>query len=278
MPRADAFATIYFFHPLRRLFPQGGRLPILMYHSVSDREEQVHPYYRTVTSPEVFARQMKYLHESGYSTLSLSQAVSWLQAPGRTGERPMVITFDDGFQDFYASAFPILSRYGFSATMFLPTAYIGVTSRSFNGRECLTWGQVRELERAGIEFGSHTVTHPQLKTLDSAAVAYEVRTSKAMIEQELGCAVKSFAYPYAFPEADRPFTKRLRGMIDEAGYENGVSTILGTADRAGDKLFMKRLPMNSCDDARLFRAKLEGAYDWLHTIQYASKLVSLQRS
>jgi peptidoglycan/xylan/chitin deacetylase (PgdA/CDA1 family) len=190
----------------------------------------------------------------------------------------MVITFDDGFQDFYASAFPILSRYGFSATMFLPTAYIGVTSRSFNGRECLTWGQVRELERAGIEFGSHTVTHPQLKTLDSAAVAYEVRTSKAMIEQELGCAVKSFAYPYAFPEADRPFTKRLRGMIDEAGYENGVSTILGTADRAGDKLFMKRLPMNSCDDARLFRAKLEGAYDWLHTIQYASKLVSLQRS
>ncbi len=74
----------------------------------------------------------------------------------------MVITFDDGFADFYTNAFPLLNRYGFSATVYLPTAYIGKSAREFKGVECLTWDQVRALDRAGVEFGSHTVSHPQL--------------------------------------------------------------------------------------------------------------------
>src|SRR5665213_3134267 len=139
MPRGDVFATLYFFHPLKRLFKQGNRIPILMYHSISNRQEMGHPYYRTVTSPEVFAKQMQYLHDNGYSALSLSDAVKWLEGP--SGGRPVVITFDDGFQDFYTSAFPILTKLGLSATMFLPTAYIGDTCQSFKGVECLTWGQ-----------------------------------------------------------------------------------------------------------------------------------------
>ncbi len=277
MLRADAFATLYFFHPLRRLSLRGPRLPILMYHSVSNREERTHPYYRTVTSPEVFAEQMQYLHENGYVTLRLSEAVKWLEAPCNGRGRPVVITFDDGFQDFYSNAFPILSRHSFSATMFLPTAYIGRTPQSFKGVECLTWGQVRELRNKGVEFGSHTATHPQLKSLPAVDVEHEVRTSKDTIEQELGFAVKSFAYPYAFPETNRPFITQLRGFLEQAGYANGVSTIIGTADQMSDRLFMKRLPMNSCDDAPLFGAKLAGTYDWLHSVQYAFKLVATKR-
>jgi peptidoglycan/xylan/chitin deacetylase (PgdA/CDA1 family) len=192
-------------------------------------------------------------------------------------QRPIVITFDDGYEDFYTHAFPILETYGFNSTVFLPTAYIGETPRQFNGAECLTWSQIRELRRAGIEFGSHTVTHPQLKSLKPEDVRDEIRSSKATIEQQLGCAVKSFAYPYAFPETDRTFRQRLRGFLEESGYENGVSTIIGTADRTGDRYFMKRLPVNSCDDPRLFRAKLEGAYDWLHTVQHVSKLIGAYR-
>jgi peptidoglycan/xylan/chitin deacetylase (PgdA/CDA1 family) len=137
----------------------------------------------------------------------------------------------------------------------------------------MSWGQVRELRAAGIEFGSHTVTHPQLKFLDEAAVEDEVRTSKEVIQQELGCKVTSFAYPYAFPETDRAFTHRLASTLEGAGYENGVSTIIGTADRKGDRYFMKRLPVNSCDSPSLFRAKLKGAYDWLHAVQYAWKVL-----
>jgi peptidoglycan/xylan/chitin deacetylase (PgdA/CDA1 family) len=274
MPRADAFATLYFFHPLRRLFRQGARLPILMYHSISNREELTHPYYRTVTSPEVFAVQMQYLHQNGYSTVGLSEAVKWLEAPCNGCQRRVVITFDDGFQDFYTNAFPILSRYGFNATMFLPTAYIGKATQSFNGVKCLTWGEVRELRNVGVEFGSHTATHPQLKSLKDQDVQREVERSKKTLEEELDCAITSFAYPYAFPETDRAFTARLRSHLQEAGYETGVSTIIGTVNRADDRLFMRRLPVNSCDDCRLFEAKLDGAYDWLHAVQYSSKAMA----
>jgi peptidoglycan/xylan/chitin deacetylase (PgdA/CDA1 family) len=276
MLRADALATLYLFRPLRKaVCPREVRVPILMYHSIcASAEERKHPYYRTVTTPDVFALHMKLLQGSGYSGMSLTDAVECLETDRNITKRPVAITFDDGYQDFYSDAFPILSNYGFGATVYLPTAYIGEVPRAFKGIECLTWNQVRELRTAGIEFGSHTATHPQLKSLEWTNVECEVRTSKDRIEQELGCAVKSFAYPYAFPETDRSFTTGLRGLLEEAGYENGVSTIIGTADRTDDRFFMKRLPMNSCDDAPLFRAKLEGGYDWLHAVQYASKLVA----
>jgi peptidoglycan/xylan/chitin deacetylase (PgdA/CDA1 family) len=246
-----------------------------MYHSVADgRKEKRHPYYQTVTTPQAFERQMKCLHDSGHSVMNLDQAVTAIQRADGSAKRPVVITFDDGFRDFYTNAAPVLAKYGFSATMYLPTAHVGETSRSFNGTDCMTWSEVRELQRMGIQFGSHTVTHPHLSEMGVGDVEYEVRHSKAAIEERLGCAVTSFAYPYAFPEADRPFRQTLRSLLDESGYTCGVSTILGTADRSDDLYFLKRLPVNTWDDERLFKAKLDGAYDWLHTVQYASKLMT----
>ncbi len=188
-------------------------------------------------------------------------------------EKPVVLTFDDGYQDFYTDAFPLLNRFGYSATVFLPTAYIGDAGRPFKGLECLTWGQVRELHQAGVEFGSHTVTHPKLHTMGAEELTREVRCSKERIEDELGCQVKSFSYPYAFPETDRTFVPKLQRILEETGYEDGVSTIIGRLDPTCNRMFMKRLPINSDDDIRFFQAKLEGAYDWLHAAQYALKAV-----
>jgi peptidoglycan/xylan/chitin deacetylase (PgdA/CDA1 family) len=273
MLRADALATLYLFHPLRKLAGQTNRIPILMYHSVSDTREQTHPYYRTVTAPSVFAKQMEYLSRNGYSTIRPAEAVDYMQGRGDVSGRPVVITFDDGFLDFYTNAFPVMERYGFRATVYLPTAYIRPAAREFKGTDCLTWSQVRELQSADVEFGSHTVSHPQLQLLNALEVRRELRDSKTVIENELGCAVGSFAYPYAFPETDRVFTTMLRETLAEAGYQTGVSTIIGTADQRGDRFFMPRLPVNSCDDPPLLKAKLEGGYDWLHRVQYVNKTV-----
>jgi peptidoglycan/xylan/chitin deacetylase (PgdA/CDA1 family) len=157
--------------------------------------------------------------------------------------------------------------------MFLPTAHIGDSTRSFQGKECLTWNEVRELRKYGISFGSHTVSHPQLCGLNAKAVREEVVVSKDTIEQGLGCAVQSFAYPFAFPQLDTGFKARLRETLREAGYRNGVCTNIGRSCSSSDPFFLQRLPINSGDDRRLFHAKLVGAYDWVSKPQYLVKAV-----
>jgi len=246
-------------------------IPILMYHSISEEPATAnHPYFLTNSCPRVFAEHMRFLHENGYETVSLTETIRCLKA-GQTSPKSVVLTFDDGYDDFYTNAYPVMSLYGFNATVFLPTDYIGNEPRSFNNKRCLTWNQVRELHRAGVTFGSHTVTHPQLRSVAQRDLAYEVRHSKETLENELDSKIESFCYPYAFPEHDVRFRLALRSQLEESGYKHGVCTILGVARKGDDTFFLKRLPVNSCDDYRFLRAKLEGGYDWLHRFQYAAK-------
>ena len=216
---------------------------------------------------------MRYLHDLGYSTINVAEAVDLLQNGGPT-KKHAVVTFDDGYADFYTQAFPALNRYGFTATVFLPTGYIGTVPVKFKGKDCLTWTEVRELRKYGISFGSHTVTHPQLSTLDLSSIKDEIVNSKQTIEDNLGESVDSFSYPYAFPEENASFTHKLRNTLMNSGYNQGVSTRIGLARLGEDRYFLKRLPMNTLDDLALFSAKLSGGYDWLHTLQYVSKLLT----
>jgi peptidoglycan/xylan/chitin deacetylase (PgdA/CDA1 family) len=244
-----------------------------MYHSVSDEDEKgVNAYYLTTTSLSVFALHMKYLSDHGYRTIDLAEAAKLMQA-GAPSKKSIVITFDDGYNDFYRHAFPTLSRFNFSATVFLPTAYIGARPIQFKRKDCLTWNEVRELRQHGMFFGSHTVTHPQLSTLDSTAMRNEIVNSKRTIEDNLGESVNGFAYPYAFPEQNASFVRMLRDTLADAGYQQGVSTRIGVAQPQEDHYFLRRLPMNSLDDIPLFDAKLQGGYDWLYRFQYASKVI-----
>jgi len=272
--RLDRLVTLYVVSPyLQSLSGEEQSIPILMYHSITDQDESsVHAYYRTTTSPGRFAGQLKFLQGEGYTSCSLAHAMNLLQTKAPTREKLVVITFDDGYSDFYRHAFPVLQQYGFSATVFLPTAYIGDTPISFKGKDCLTWAEVRELNKFGIRFGSHTVTHPQLRELSVRSINNEVVNSKAAIEENLGSAVDSFAYPYAFPQADTDFRKMLRDSLCRAGYQNGVSTVVGRANCASEPLFLERLPVNTCDDNALFRAKLAGAYDWIAQPQRLLKM------
>ncbi len=272
--RFDRFATLYVINPLRlNRRAIASTIPILMYHSVSDESETcASAYYRTVTTPSVFAMHMKHLFEDGYSAIPVSETVATLER-GLGAKKYVAITFDDGFSDFYRHAFPVLNRFGFSATMYLPTAYIGDRPSQFKGKDCLTWSEIRELRKYGIEFGSHTVTHPQLSTLDDSSVQREIVDSKHAIEDNLGGRVDGFAYPYAFPEQNTAFVSMLRRTLADAGYRQGVCTRIGVARRQQDPYFLPRLPMNSLDDSDLFEAKLQGGYDWLHRVQYASKII-----
>jgi peptidoglycan/xylan/chitin deacetylase (PgdA/CDA1 family) len=272
--RVDRLVSLRVVRPLRRISssPAALRIPILMYHSIAEPStDSRHPYFGTVTSPAVFEQQMRYLHENGFETLAPADIFANGETSIRIVRKPVIITFDDGFLDFYTNAQPILAKYGFTAIVYLPTAYIQKTTATFKGLDCLTWSEVRELSRAGVLFGSHTVTHPVLKEVNHDQLEAELRDSKSTIENELGFAIDSFAYPYAYPQHQREFVQRLRSVLVDAGYQNGVSTIIGSTHGIEDRFCLKRLPANSWDDPTFFAAKLNGDYDWLGNVQYLSK-------
>lgn len=273
MPRFDRWATLCVSAPLTRLLGVGQKthVPILMYHSISDNLfGMAHPYYHINTLPEVFSQQMRWLRREGYRTIDLCEAWAGLEA-GTDSSKTVVITFDDGYRDFYIDGFEVMKECGFSATLFLATDRIQNTPARIEGADYLTWKDVRELHAEGFRFGSHTMTHPDLRSLGPDQIEYELGRSKEIIEQNLGASVELFSYPFAFPEEDESFSRFLEDLMGNLTYELGVSTILGRASRRHNKFFLPRLPVNSWDDAGMLRAKLEGGYDWLHWPQLVKK-------
>jgi peptidoglycan/xylan/chitin deacetylase (PgdA/CDA1 family) len=270
--RLDRLATLSLFYPLSCAIGLGrGNIPILMYHSISAEEEfRGHWYYRINTTPEVFADHMLNLAHNGYSVVRLCDVVSHFATGSELPTKPVVLTFDDGYEDFYTHAFPILRKYGFTATVFLATDYVG---NIFKLKNCMNWTQLRNLSKEGINFGSHTVTHPELNYMGTDELYYELNSSKKTIEDNIGVSADSFSYPFAFPEADYKFKAILKHTLVECGYTHGVTTNIGTIDTPNDLFFLKRIPVNTYDDTVFFKAKLNRGYDWMYKLQYMSKLL-----
>lgn len=269
--RVDRFFSLYLFGPASRLLGSSG-LPILMYHAISDELQDRGGYYETVTQPATFRRQMQWLHTHGYQVLALSAAVRRLASEARLDAGEVVLTFDDGFENFYSHAAPIMEEFSFTATSFLPTRFVDDGS-CFGRHRCMSWRQVRELQDRGFEFGSHTTSHPQLRDVSPGELKEQIRRSKYEIEDHTGRAVDSFSYPFAFPQADTGFVTGLREELVSAGYVSGVTTQLGRAQLSSDPLFLPRLPTNSLDDNQLFDVKLAGGYDWVGRLQHGWKII-----
>jgi len=285
MPRLDRVATVYFGYPLVRVFGRrpSSCTPVLMYHSISDNLfGKSHTYYQINTQPEIFALQMKWLRNNGYRSLDIPELLISLQR-GDDLSKTIVITFDDGYRDFYTEAAEVMKQCGFTATIYLVSSRIKDESLRFEGVDYLTWSEVRELQRQGIRFGSHTVTHPDLRSLGPEQIEYELGYSKEFIEDKLGAPVDSFAYPFAFPEEDTDFARFVTDALRNHGYENGVSTIIGRSHSQSNPFLLPRLPVNNWDDHEFLAAKLAGGYDWLHVPQRIKKVInhhvtSMQRS
>lgn len=252
-------------------------VPILMYHSISnDAEPRLSPYYKVNTSPTVFREHIGFLAKQNYRSIDLMKVIDLSKQGTPLPEKSVVITFDDGFRNFYTDAFPVLQQYGFSATVFLPTAFIQNTRQVFKEKECLTWAEVRELRQCGVLFGSHTVTHPRLVDLSWNEIKRELYASKQELEQRLGESISTFAYPYAFPQADQQYMRGIKTLLAESGYKCCATTEIGRVKRSDDPFRLKRLPVNSLDDPVFFKAKLNGGYDWLAHLQTILKQIKKQ--
>ena len=207
--------------PVRR-----SMIPILLYHQIAQVPEQNDPKELAVP-PQLFERQMAYLHRAGYRCLDLEQTVRYWQEGLNPPKKGFVLTFDDGYQNLYFNMWPILDRFGFTATIFLVAGRVGCQS-DWEGQSgpfsapLLSWAEARELTKAGFTFGSHTLSHPQLTLLNDQQVEHELRHSKAIIEDHLGATVELCAYPYG------KFDARVQRMARESGYTAACGIDRGT--------------------------------------------------
>ncbi len=167
-------------------------VPILTFHALDDRDSA------SSVPPAVFRRGMARLCDLGYRAVALSEIADRLLQGTPLPERGFVLTFDDGFRSVYEEGFPVLQRHRLTATIFLCTGTHAPAEPipSIDGRPMLTWPQIREMERAGVEFGAHTITHPDLTRLPAHRLEAEILGSKTIVEETLGTRVRAFAYPF----------------------------------------------------------------------------------
>jgi peptidoglycan/xylan/chitin deacetylase (PgdA/CDA1 family) len=262
-------------NPFVSIKKEDQKIPVLMYHSISENDDNNIPaYYRQNTHPDKFDEQLSLLRDNGYETIDLDLLLASEANLLKPDSKYVVLSFDDGFENFYANAYPIIKKYNMTAIVFIISSKVG---RTFKDRKCMNWDQIGELKREGISIGSHTVSHPNLYSLSIPEIEAELLNSKSDLEDKLGFAIDHFAYPYAFPENDQFYVNQIEEILHKIGYKSCLTTIIGRAERFG-QYFLKRLPVNSADDRRFFKAKLNGAYDWLQLLQYASKKLKKMRS
>lgn len=194
--------------------------PILLYHQISDLSPD-HDPQRLATPPALFEAQLKLLKDEGYQTVRLEDLIACWIAEKPLPPKTVVITFDDGYRDNYDVALPLLTRYGFTATNFLVADRIGGVA-NWEGQRTpvpmMSWQQVREWHESGMSLGSHTLTYPDLRLLPADKVAYEIVTSRAIIEDHIGAPVVTISYPY------ESFSRKVLHMVEACGYQGACGS------------------------------------------------------
>ncbi|HYR26663.1 MAG TPA: polysaccharide deacetylase family protein, partial [Aquabacterium sp.] len=173
---------------------------------------------------------------------------------GVIAPRSVVLTFDDGYQDFHDHAWPALQEYGFPATVFLISGLIGQPARWQTDFEriapLMDAPTIRRLQDEGVHFGSHAVNHDRLPQLDTEAVRHEVFDSKAALQDLLGREVSHFCYPYG------EYDQRARDFVEQAGYQTGLTCIRGAANFADNPFEIPRKAISYGDNVLGFAWKL----------------------
>jgi peptidoglycan/xylan/chitin deacetylase (PgdA/CDA1 family) len=208
-------------------------LPIFTYHAIGRSHSPV------FTSPNALDSHLATLAGAGYQSLTLAGALAQ-RRDGRLQPKSVVITFDDGYQSVFEEALPRLQHYGFQATVFLITGYMGRTNRwpgqppTVPERPLLTWEQANQLAAAGWELGAHTRSHPVLTHLTAAEVEDEILGSKAAVERETGQRPTTFAYPYG------QTNEQITGLVREH-FLGAAGTGLGLARPSGNPYNLDRI-------------------------------------
>jgi peptidoglycan/xylan/chitin deacetylase (PgdA/CDA1 family) len=235
---------------------QENKIVILMYHRVNDSINK-----ELSVKKNNFIWQMKYLKKSKFNVISMDDAVYKIKSKNING-RYVVLTFDDGYEDFYYNAYPVLTKHCFPATMYLVPGFIEM-QRTFwwdediGVSELMNWSQIYELCKSNlITIGSHTLNHPNLENKkDEGEIRYELEMSKLLLENRLKKSINHFCYPQGC------FSKDAEKVAKEI-YQTGVLIFNGKdITNSFDSNFLyrlKRIPVQNSDGKFLFISRLKG--------------------
>jgi len=188
------------------------RVPILVYHGVGPFYLGASQHLKTFgVEPETFERQLQYLKTNSFTSVSFEQLTNSLSNKLRLPEKPVILTFDDGWKNQYIHAFPLLKKYNFTATFFIPTDSIGK-------RSLLNWDEIKEMDRAGMVIGSHTKKHLFLDDVGDEELKEELVESKKILESQLEHLVLDIAYPYG------RYNEKVLKAVKDAGYRDARTT------------------------------------------------------
>ena len=211
------------------------KLTILAYHSIDNSGSNLS------ISPVLFSQHLRYLKEKHFTVITLSQGLKLLKTHEPLDKR-VVLTFDDGYENFHSRAFPLLSQYHFPATVFLVVRYVGRESswekkNIATAQRLMNWSQIEKISHSGIEFGSKSLTHRDLTKISIDEVREEVEESKATIQEHVRKDVRLFAYPFGI------YNATVREMVRKH-YEAAVGKNLAEATEKEDLYDLSRVDVH----------------------------------
>ena len=219
-------------------------IPILMYHHLQKLPNDATELRLTWTvAPENFDAQMALVAQRGFHAITMAQLVGQLKDGKPLPAKPIVISFDDGWEEQYAVAFPILKKYHLIGTFFIYTRPIGHALY-------MTWAQLQEMSAAGMDIQAHTLTHPHLRALPPDEAMKEISDSKSILETRLGKPIVAFAYPFGEYDA------AVIDMLKRAGYQSAVTLAAGYNQRADELFTLHRIRVSYQDTLEDFAKRL----------------------
>lgn len=231
--------------PLTQTSGRQIRVPILMYHYIGNNPNPSDTSRDNLSvSPDIFDQQMDYLAKNGYNPITLDTMMAGLSGQIALSEKSVVLTFDDGYIDFYYNAFPILQKYGFRSVVFIPTGLI-------ENKSYLTWDMISKMQSSGlVSFEAHSVSHAHLPSITKNEQIYEVKMSKKILSEKLNVPINFIAYPYG------ALNTEVINTVREAGYVGALGTWNSNIQSEGTIFNMPRIKVSGQSDLNFFASRL----------------------
>ena len=216
------------FSEMNALYGPCIRMPVLMYHHIQGLNEAKEKSQTSITvTPEYFRIQMQYLKDKGYIVVSASDLVAFFDHAVVPSAKPILITFDDAYEDFYGNAYPVLKEFGYKAVVFVPT---GLTDNP----GYLSWDQINEMNSSGISFANHTWSHKNV-AVSQEVLEREISTADLQLSERGLNTSKIFSYPYGLDN------QRAISFLEKLNYKLAFTTRYGSIQCIKQRLDLPRV-------------------------------------